>query len=161
MGRWAKYASFFAAAACAFGVYGPLAEGVCRPRDTEDAVRPARETGKQGPSAKEITRHGSVVIISRTLASDIRSDSGILLSKVAVKTRVGKDGRIEGYELVEVDRGSIPDKLGFKPKDFISEANGIPARDFIENRAVLESARRFQVIILRKGRSRKLVVEIR
>ncbi len=171
MGRWVKHASFFAAAAYVFGICGPLAEGVCLARDTGGVVQPARETEKQGGGglrsareadrSKEITRLGRVVIVSQALANDIKSDNRIVLSKVAVKTRVGKDGRIEGYELVEVDRGSIPEKLGFRPKDLISEVNGMPARDCIANRAVLESAGRFHVTILRKGRARKLVVEIR
>jgi type II secretory pathway component PulC len=161
MGKWAKHALLLAVAASVFGIYGPLAEGVCLARDTGGIVQPARETEKQDRSAKEITRRGRVVIISQALANDIKRDGLIVLSKVVIKTRVGKDGRIEGYELAEVDRGSIPDKLGFKPKDLVSEVNGTPARDFIANQTVLESAGRFNVTILRKGRAKKLVVEIR
>ena len=106
MGRWVKHASFFAAMAYVFGICGPLAEGVCLARDTGGVVQPARETEKQGGGglrnareadrSKEITRLGRVVIVSQALANDIKSDSRLVLSKVAVKTRVGKDGRIEG-----------------------------------------------------------------
>jgi membrane-associated protease RseP (regulator of RpoE activity) len=175
MSRSTKGAPLIAAAASILGIWGLLAhaQATCLAADVAAAHPPATETKKQGglPAAgdrgkadryaREITRRSGVAVVSKALVEDIKKDVSIVLSTVAIRAHAGKDGRIAAYELVQIDRGSIPEKLGFRPGDVISEVNGVPARDFISSRQSLESARQFRVTILRKGKPTTLVVEIR
>jgi S1-C subfamily serine protease len=175
MGRSTKGAPLIAAAAAVLGIWSILAhaQGTPLAADVAAAHPPAAETKKQGglPAtgdpgkadryAREITRRSGVVVVSKALAEDVKRDVDIVLSAVTIKAHVGRDGRIAAYEVVQIDRGSIPEKLGFRPNDLISEVNGVPARDFIASRRSLGSARRFRVTIFRKGKPRTLVVEIR
>ena len=80
---------------------------------------------------------------------------------MAIKVRVDKGGSLSGYELVEIDRGSIAENIGFRAKDRIVAVNGIPAGNFEENQASLQSANRFEVTIIRNGKAQKIVMEIR
>ncbi len=129
----------------------------------------AEQGGSQSPAsgqktysyARQITRRGKVVVISRGLADEVRKDNVLLLSAVAIKARVDKGGSLSGYELVEIDRGSIAEKIGFKAKDRIIAVNGVPAGKFEENWVSLQSADRFDVTIVRKGKRQKIVAEIR
>jgi membrane-associated protease RseP (regulator of RpoE activity) len=118
---------------------------------------------KPDPSyyTRQIARRGKTVIVAPGLADEVKKDNQIVLSSVAVKTRVDKNGNLAGYELFEIDKGSIPEKIGFRSGDRIIAVNGIPARNLEKNQAALQSAGRFEVTILRKGKARKIFVEIR
>jgi type II secretory pathway component PulC len=125
-----------------------------------------RETGKPAPKAhdpyaKDVTKRGNTVVVSRKFAAAARKDNSVLLSTVAVRARTDKAGRLAGYQLVTIDQGSSVSKMGFKPGDVVTAINGIPAREFEANRPSLESATRFDVDFTRKGTARKLSVEIR
>ena len=108
-----------------------------------------------------ITRQGKFIVVTKELAEDAIKDNEIVLSSVAIKTRVGKDGKLAGYELFEIDKGSIPEKIGFKSGDRVTAVNGIAARDLEKNRASLQSAGRFEITVYRKGKARKIFVEVR
>ncbi len=115
----------------------------------------------QDPYAREVTKRGNTVLVSREFAAAVKKDNSVLLAKVAVKARADKAGQLTGYQLVTIDRGSAIGKMGFKPGDVVTAVNGIPARAFEANRPSLQSATKFDVDFLRKDKPRKLNVEIR
>ncbi|MGD0232509.1 MAG: hypothetical protein ABSC19_19515 [Syntrophorhabdales bacterium] len=169
MGRWANLALFFGSAAAGLVVYGLVSGGPCLSGDEAARVGPQGRTERPAaadPSeidryVKAITRRGNHVRVPKELANEVKKDNLLVLSKVAVRTRLDEGGRLEAYELVQIDRGGIPERLGFRPKDLITGVNGIPARDIMAKEASLESASRFDVRIVRKGKARRLIVEIR
>ena len=109
------------------------------------------------PYAREVAKRGDLVIISRKLADAVKKDNGIVLSKVAVKVRLDGKGELRAYELVQVDKGSVVEKMGFRPGDLITAVNNIRARDFDDKRQSLESSDRFNVTFLRKGKTGRLI----
>ncbi len=140
MSRWTKGAPLIAATASILGIWSLFAhaQATCLAADVAAARPPATETKKQGglPApgdpgkadryAREITRRSGVVVVSKALAEDVKRDVDIVLSAVTIKAHAGRDGRIAAYEVVQIDRGSIPERLGFRPNDLISEVNGVP-----------------------------------
>ena len=114
-----------------------------------------------GRWSRDIIRRGNLIIISKQLADQVRKNNDIILSTVAIKTRLDKDGRLDGFQLFQVDSGSIVEKMGFMPKDVLTGVNGIPARDLQANRQSLDSADRFDITIMRNGKEKRLGVEIR
>jgi hypothetical protein len=110
--------------------------------------------------AREIVRRGDKVILSRAFVDEVKKNNDIVLSKVAIKARLDKDGQILGYQLFQIDRGSAVERMGFKPKDILTSVNSIPARDFEAQRRSLEIADGFDVTILRNGVTKKVRVEI-
>ena len=109
----------------------------------------------------QVTRKGKFIVVTKELAEDAKKGLEIVLSSVAIKTRVDKDGKLAGYELFEIDKGSIPEKIGFKSGDRVTAVNGIAARDLEKKRASLQSAGRFEITVYRKGKARKIFVEVR
>lgn len=139
--------------------------------DEVTTLRPAQSIPKkivgdatkaeQDASAREVTKRGNNVLVSPEFAALVKKNNQVLLSKVAFKARTDRKGQLKAYELVTIDRGSAVSRMGFKPGDLIAGVNGIPVRDFNANRECLESATRFDVEFWRKGKSRRLNVEIR
>ncbi len=130
---------------------------------TTERVAAGNRPGEKvsGRQSQDIIRQGNLIIVSKQLADRVRKNNDIILSTVAIKTRVDKDGRLDGFQLFQVDPGSIVEKMGFRPKDVLTSVNGIPARDLDANRHSLESADRFDITISRGGKGKKLVLEIR
>lgn len=128
--------------------------------ETGAEAAPAARSGID-PYAREVTRKGNSVFVSKKLAEATRKDEKIVLSKVAVRTRVDAEGDLRAYELVQIDRGSVVEKMGLKPGDQVVKVNGIPVRDLEEKRRSLEGLSRFDVTVLRKGKPVKLRVEVR
>ncbi len=167
----ALFAACFAAAL--FVVVGCMpAYAASGSTDEQTTLRPTQSTaGKQAgkpataaaqdPYAKEVTKRGSTVLVSREFANAVKKDNGLLLSKAAVKARADKAGQLTGYQLVTIDRGSTISKMGFKPGDVITAINGIPARELEANRSCLQSATKYDVDFLRKDNPRRLNVEIK
>lgn len=122
------------------------------------AKEPAKEID---PYAKEITRHGNVVTVSNAFVDSVRRNSTLVLSRVAIRQRVDKNGRPEACELVEIDKGSSVARMGFKSGDRVTRVNGIPIRDLEGRRSELEGSRRWELVILRQGKPRRIVVEVR
>jgi len=162
---------YLAPAACALVLCSLIGKGTCLAspdvpaaglKDTAKQVATSGGTKQKADSyARQITRRGKTIVVSRALADDVKKDNQIVLSTVAIKTRLDKNGDLAGYELVQVDKGSIPENVGFRPGDRIIAVNGIPARAFAANEGSLRSASRFEVTLLRKGRTRRMVLEIR
>jgi type II secretory pathway component PulC len=110
---------------------------------------------------QEILRKGNLIIVSRPFVDQVMKNNEIVLSTVAIKSRLDKNGLLEGFQLFQIDRGSVVEKMGFKAKDILTNLNGIPAKDLEANRRSLETADHFDVTILRNGKEKKLQVEIR
>lgn len=125
----------------------------------QSGLAPSSRTGDG--YAKRVFRRGSLVVISRQFANEVREDNSILLSKVAIKVRLNANGDLRGYEAVQVDKGSVVEQMGFRSHDLLTSVNAIPAGDLNTNRESLESADRFDVTIIRRGKTMKLRIEIR
>ena len=69
-------------------------------------------------------------------------------------------GKVAGYELVSIDRGSVVEKTGLMSHDLVTSVNGVLARDFNASRESLEACNRFDITILRKGKVKNLIIEI-
>ncbi len=110
---------------------------------------------------RKIVRKGNTVIVPRQFVDEVKKKNDIVLSTVAIKSRVGKDGQLQGYQLFQIDRGSAVEKMGFRAKDVIVKVNGIPARDLEANRQSLESSDHFDVTFLRDGKERRMRIEVR
>ncbi len=129
---------------------------------SEAQAQPAPSEKKGADAyARDVTKHGKQVIIAKELGDAVRQDNRIVLSNVAVKSRLDKEGELRAYELVQVDKGSIVAKMGFKPGDLLTGINGIRAHDLYDRRQSLEKSNRFTVTIIRKGKPEKVIVEIK
>jgi predicted metalloprotease with PDZ domain len=128
---------------------------------TEKKEAPVAKTQKTtDPYAKEITKKGKVVLVSKKFVDMTKEDHAIVLSKVAVKQRLDENGKVSAYQLVQVDRGSSVEKMGFKAGDQLISVNGIPAKDLKDNQKNLEQENKFEVTVVRKGKKVKLFFEV-
>ena len=110
---------------------------------------------------KEIKKEKGQIIISRTLANLVKDNNKIVLSEAAVKQKLDEKGHIAGYELVQIDRPGILNKMGFKAGDVVTSINDIPVAQLEEKSRTLESSDTFQIALMRKNRSKKINVGIR
>jgi len=149
----------------------PLIVKVCYGQNTAGTIQAAKDsnsktanTGKSkkpiDPYSKEIRKSGDIVVISKSLADLIRKNNSIVFSKVAIQQRLDDSGKIAGYELVSIDRGSFVEKTGLRSNDLVTSVNGVLARDFNTSRESLEPCNRFDITVLRKGKTKKLIIEI-
>lgn len=148
-----------------------MIEKVCYGQNTGVAIQSAKETGgktastRKGkkpvdPYAKEIRKSGDIVVLSKLFADLVRENNSIILSKVAIQQRLDNAGKVAGYELVSIDRGSVVEKTGLRSHDLVTSVNGVLARDFNASRESLEACNRFDITILRKGKVKNLIIEI-
>ncbi|OPY69400.1 MAG: hypothetical protein A4E57_01201 [Syntrophorhabdaceae bacterium PtaU1.Bin034] len=150
-------------------MFSPLQKTACL---AQGGVQSPKEAGKKAsresagrkgvdPYTKEVKKkRGNVVVVSRRFSDEVKKNNQIILSKVAVKSRLDKNGQLEAYQLVVIDKGSVVDKIGLKPKDLITSVNGVPVKDLNANREVLEMADHFDITVVRKGKAKKFVIEI-
>ena len=126
------------------------------------AAASAAKRGSSGQSeSRDITRKGNTVFVSRGFAEAVKKDNAIIMSTVAVKSRVDKEGRLNGFQLFQIDRGSPVISMGFKAKDILTNVNGIPAGELEANRQALEREDAFVVTVLRSGKEQKIRILIR
>jgi hypothetical protein len=147
-----------------------LVAGSVMSQNTGETRDPAKQAPKRDaargrtivdPYTKEVTRRGNTIIVSKSFAEAVKKDNAVVLSKVAIKQRVDEKGKVIAYELVQIDRGSVVEKMGLKTGDRLTAVNGIPAKDLLEHRKPLEQGTRFLIDVMRKGKPVKLVAEIR
>jgi S1-C subfamily serine protease len=110
---------------------------------------------------KDVTRKGNLIIVSKRFADAVKKDNTIVLSTVAVKSRLNQSGQLQGYQLFQIDRSSPVEQMGFRAKDVMTGVNGIPARELEANRQSLEKTQRFDVTFLRNSKEKKIRIEIR
>ncbi len=165
MTRWEKYRLWygFGLASAVLGLLfsavvpaAPETQSRTQQAGAESAPLPGVD-----PYAREVTRRGNLILVSKKLADAAKRDNLIVLSKVAIKGRLDRRGELQAYELVQVDKGSVVEKMGFRPGDLLTSVNAIPARRFYAERQTLEGANSLHVIIKRKGKAMKMTVEIR
>ena len=116
-------------------------------------TRPAKE-GQGG----DISKEGSLTVISKSLAQKLKTDNNVIMSSIAVKP--GSDG----LKVVTVDRGSIAERIGIAPDDTIQEVNGHTLGSSEDVSAIyeaLKNATDFEVRVLRGGKPETLRYEIR
>lgn len=111
--------------------------------------------------SNDITRKGSLVLVSRAFADAVKKDNTAVLSTIAVKSQVDQKGQLRGFQLFQIDRGSPVTRMGFKAKDVVVGVNGIPVRELEANRQSLEKEHDFNVAILRNGKEKKIRILIR
>jgi predicted metalloprotease with PDZ domain len=122
----------------------------------------AKESSKQAdPYVKEIIRQKNGVTVAGAFVDAVKKNNAIVLSRVALRQRLDKDGRLEGCELVQVDKGSSVAKMGFRSGDRLTSVNGIPVRELETKRAELEASSRWELVVLRQGKLRKIVIQVR
>ncbi|MCX8021927.1 MAG: hypothetical protein N2745_04055 [Syntrophorhabdaceae bacterium] len=114
--------------------------------------------------AKEIKKRGNVTIVSKTLAEQVKADNTLITAYMAVKASRDTKGRQNGFRIVEVDKGSLPERLGVKVNDIFQEVNGYKLyseEDVKRAEAALRDETNFRLKILRGGKARTLYFEIR
>lgn len=128
----------------------------------ESQVQPASAASAAPDQwVRDVKRSGNRVVVTKKLADAAKKDDKIVLSKVAVRSRLDAEGELRSYELVQVDKGSVVEKMGLRPGDQLVAVNGIPVRNLEEKRKGLEGSNRFSITIMRKGKPVKLNVEIK
>jgi predicted metalloprotease with PDZ domain len=121
---------------------------------TSRAVATERKTG-------EIQKKGNVALVSKKFADEVKKNNDIILTQMALKSRFSKEGRLNGIQLVQIDRGGAVEKAGFMARDTIVAINGIEPHEWEPRRASIEQSTKFDVTILRQGKQRILKIEIR
>jgi type II secretory pathway component PulC len=107
---------------------------------------------------KEIRKEGGVTLIPKSLAEKLKVNNNIVMSSVAVKAAG------DGLKVVAVDRGSIAQKMGISPDDILQEINGHrldSSADMNKMYEALKDATRFEMKVMRRGKSETLRYEIR
>lgn len=129
-----------------------------------DATRSAvgKETAKEAdPYAGEVVRHKNRVAVSKAFVNAVQKNNAVVLSRAAVRQHLGKDGRVDAVELVQIDRGSSVAKMGFRSGDRIKSVNGIPLCEVEARRYEIETSNRWELLLYRHGKPRRIVIEVR
>lgn len=120
--------------------------------------KPAQKAAKAADFGKEVKREGSVTLISKNLAEQLKGNSNAFLSSVAIKAAG------DGFQIVAVDKGSLAQHMGIAPNDTLQEVNGYRLSSSGDMRKVYESlknSKKFEVKVLRGGKQETLRYEIR
>ncbi len=126
----------------------------------QESPSPARRTDLM----KEVRREGNKVIVSKSLADKIRADNNLILSSIAVKGSVDSQGNPNGFQVVQVDKGSLAEKIGVRSKDILKEVNGVrilTADDVNRAYEQFKNDTKFKVKVMRRGVLKTLLYEIR
>ena len=125
---------------------------------TQGPERPAsRESGKLDLE-NNIKRQGSITLISKSLAEQLKANNNMVMSSIAVKASA------DGLKVVTVDRGSIAQRMGIAPEDTLQEVNGhklSSSQDMNQVYEALKNATSFDLRVLRRGKVETLRYEIR
>jgi type II secretory pathway component PulC len=111
--------------------------------------------------SKDILRKGNAVIVSKQFAEEVKRNNDLILSHIVVKSRFDKDGHLEGIELVQIDRGSAIEKIGFMTRDIVVAINGVLPHGWDAQRTTIEQSDQLDVTILRQGKQKILRLEIK
>jgi hypothetical protein len=109
----------------------------------------------------EIQKKGDVIVVSKKFADKVKRNNDIILNQIAIKSRFDKEGRLNGIQLVQIDRGGAVAKAGFMTLDTIVAINGLLPNEWESRRTSIEQSTKFDITILRKGKQRILKIEIR
>lgn len=115
----------------------------------------------QKVDARGVVRIHDRVTVSKAFVDAVKKNNALMFSQIAVRGRAGKDGRLETWELVEVDGKSPVAKMGFRRGDRIASVNGIPARELEGRRTELETLSQWDLLIHRRGKLRRMRIEMK
>jgi type II secretory pathway component PulC len=127
--------------------------------------RGVKSASKQGRNQKEVTppdikRVKGRTIVSRSLADRIREDNRVVLSTVAIQATKLKN-EDPAFKVVQIDKGAIAERLGFKAGDIVWKVNGLDLKTAEGQFDRLEKLDEFEVLVLRGGKKKLLRFEIR
>lgn len=123
-----------------------------------------RRSVKEPDWTRELRKEGNVILISKDLAERIKADSNLIMSSLAIKIDMDAKGRALGYRVVSVDRGSLAQKMGIMADDTLREVNGHEVKtpdDLQRAYENIHNSTRFDIKVLRKGRTETLQYAIR
>jgi S1-C subfamily serine protease len=144
-------------------LFSPVYERIpgTQPPDTTSSTQaPGRKAGRESVKLDletNIRRQGSVTLISKALAEQLKSDNNMVMSSIAVKAAA------DGLKVVTVDRGSIAQRMGIAPDDTLQEVNGhrlSSSEDMNKVYEALKNATSFDLKVLRRGKPETLRYEI-
>jgi type II secretion system protein C len=144
-------------------LFSPVYEripGTQPPDATGSTQAPERKAGRESVKLDldtNIRRQGSVTLISKALAEQLKSDNNMVMSSIAVKAAA------DGLRVVAVDRGSVAQRMGIAPDDILQEVNGhrlSSSEDMNKVYETLKNATSFDLKVLRRGRPETLRYEI-
>ncbi len=125
-----------------------------------EAQKEAKKTHRVYHSKiRDIKRAKGKTIISRALADRIKEDNSLVLSTAAIKAVTLKNND-SGFQVVQVDKGGLADKMGFKDGDVIWKVNGLDMKAAKDQSETLEKSDRFKVLLLRRGKQKTLHFQI-
>ena len=113
---------------------------------------------------KDVKKEGNAIVISKTLIEKIEKDNSIIMSAVAVKGSLDKQGKANGFKIVSVDKGSLAEKIGVTTNDVVQEVNGFKlnnSNDVNKAQQTFKNATKFEVKVLRGNKPKTLYYEIR
>jgi type II secretory pathway component PulC len=131
------------------------------PEATSSTRAPTRKAGQENVKLdleNSIRRQGSVTIVSKALAEQLKSSNNMVMSSIAVKAAA------DGLKVVTVDQGSIAQRMGIAPDDTLQEVNGhrlSSSEDMNKVYEALKNATSFDLRVLRRGKPETLRYEIR
>jgi type II secretion system protein C len=133
----------------------------------KEEVKPARKdqaAPKPIDYSKDVKKEGKTIVLSKSLADRIKSDSTVVMSSLAIKLSTDAAGKPNGYKVVGVDKGSLANKLGIMQDDVLQAVNGFQlnnAEDAKKAHETLRNALKLEVKVLRRGKVETLRYEIR
>lgn len=126
--------------------------------------RGRRKSSKRSAMNSGVMKVGSgkMVMDKRYLEKQL-ADMNSLMTQVRVVPQKAEDGRMEGFKLFQINRGSVYDKIGLKNNDVIQRVNGQPL-DSVESGLdlfyALKNETQFTVDIMRNKSKQTLTVNV-
>ncbi len=103
-----------------------------------------------------------VIVDRRYLDSQLKNMNKLMVDIRAVPSMDG-DGRMNGFKVFQIKKGSIYDRLGIKNKDVIQQINGQPldsAQKGLDLFMALKNESRFIIDIMRNSKKQTLSIEV-
>lgn len=141
-----------------------VASAVAAAGSGKDASGPRKGSPQKKKQGAEIRREGKTLVIPKALAEQIKNDSTAIMSSVALKLATDASGRLSGYRVVAIDKGSIVGKMGLRPDDTLQAVNGrslSSGEDLKKLYDDLKNVTKFQLKVLRQGKAETIFYEIR
>ena len=135
---------------------------------TSSASSAGRGAGRQGrrftSSVLEgIRREGNRFEVDHSVIEKAMSNMGQILRSARVVPYL-KDGKLKGFKIYGIRRGSLYDKIGLKNRDIIQRVNGIELtgpEQALQLFEILRNERQITVDIIRNGKQQTLTYTIR
>jgi hypothetical protein len=115
--------------------------------------------------AKKVTNTGGLVVweISTQEQQFLRRNYQRLVSEVTAVPHIGKNGKVDGLELKEIESTSIVAKRGFQERDVVKSVNGEPVTDMAKLPALFRKHRdagEITIVYVRRGVERTTTYKV-